>query len=240
MIVAPEIQSLGEWGWKGNDNGGSEVHWTTLPEGMPRTLHCRCKKGYQSSTSVHCPLPLVVDCVSGLTMHYTLRTLHLEAICSIEPGWDSKTTSEAYGLMKRIADSNCTISNRASFFYCYIRGINVKLQGSTMDVLDSISMVDHVKSFLAYVRNNSDNYFETVWNKMSKNSEKACVTSLEPPRQCSMQTQRNKTPARTSQQYLNMLYSFLFLTLSCSSSPCGLVVWHQKPLTPSLKFCICG
>ena len=71
-------------------------------------------------------------------------------------------------------------------------------------------MIEHVKSFCSSVRDNSDNHFETVGNTKSKNAEKACVTSLEPPRQCSMQTQHNKIRAGLSQHYLNMLYSFLF------------------------------
>ena len=48
MTVVPELPSPGDWGWKRKDNGGWEVHWTTLLEATKacrELLHCGCKKG---------------------------------------------------------------------------------------------------------------------------------------------------------------------------------------------------
>ena len=70
-----------------------------------------------------------------------------------------------------------------------------------MGNLDSYKMIDHVKSLLATVCNNSGTEFEVLWVKMSKMAEKDGITSLECPRLCSNQTQRNNVPAETSKEY---------------------------------------
>ena len=67
----------------------------------------------------------------------------------IESDWDSKTTSKAYGLMKIQPLLHlfklCFIF--FFFFFGYIRGISVKLQGSTMNILDSHKMIDYLSHY---------------------------------------------------------------------------------------------
>ena len=136
----------------------------------------------------------------------------LEAIGSLETDWDSKSSGDAYGLMKRITDSTFIASFQTVLhFFGYVRGLSAKLQGSTLGIIGAYKMIDHVRSLLSTIRNDVDTEFKMVWEKMCKMAEKAHIASLECPRQCSRQTQRNNIPAESSQQYFKRAIFIPFL-----------------------------
>ena len=62
--------------------------------------------------------------IQDLSVMYEPLLVSLEAIGSLEPGWDSKSVTEAYGLLKRITDSQfiACLPNVLHFFG-YTQGI---------------------------------------------------------------------------------------------------------------------
>jgi hypothetical protein len=121
----------------------------------------------------------------------------LEAICVVETFWDSKTVSEAYGLLKRITDPTFMVCLQTVLhMFGYIRGLSIKLQGTTKDIVQGYNMVAHVKSVLSTARVD-DRDFDQVFAQVTLMANKANVTSLDLPRQCKRQMHRNNVPAQT-------------------------------------------
>ena len=135
----------------------------------------------------------------------------LDAIGSLESGWDSKAVGEAYGLLKRITDSTfIACFQTVLHFFGYIRGLSSKLQGSTLDIVQGFEMVTHVQTLLTSFRTD-DIELDNVYTRMSKMAEVANLAALEPPRRCGRQTQRSNVPAETPQEYFKRAVVIPFL-----------------------------
>ena len=72
------------------------------------------------------------------------------------------------------------------------------LQGSTLDVLEGHQMVHSKSKIIATI--NDDNEFDKVYGIMLGMAEHAGMDTLDVPRICRGQTQRNNVPARSPKQ----------------------------------------
>ncbi len=89
----------------------------------------------------------------------------LEAIGILENNWDTKTVTDAYGLLKRIKDPMFIVCFQVVYhFFGYIRGFSIKLQGSTLDILQGYNMAENVKMVLSDARKN-DTEYDGVFSK---------------------------------------------------------------------------
>ncbi|WAR05158.1 hypothetical protein MAR_020527 [Mya arenaria] len=62
-----------------------------------------------------------------------------EAIGQTETGWDTKATTDAYGLLKRITDSGFIMCfHTVLHMFGYESGLSSKLQGSTLGIIERI------------------------------------------------------------------------------------------------------
>src|SRR5688572_19482417 len=92
----------------------------------------------------------------------------LDAIGSIEADWDSKTSTAAYGLLKSITDHAFIVSfHIVRHFFCYVKGLSAKLQGSTLDVIQGYEMVTSDRAALNNARQD-DSEWEHVFEKATK------------------------------------------------------------------------
>ena len=136
--------------------------------------------------------------------------LCLEAISSLEVGWDTKAVSSAYGLLKRITDSTFIASFQIVLnIFGYIKGLSTLLQGSSLDIIKAYQMVDQVRSMIAILRTDESEY-EDVFHKIEKMA-KFGGTDVRPPRRCSKQTLRNNMPAATAKEYFRKALFIPFL-----------------------------
>ena len=91
----------------------------------------------------------------------------LEAIGSLEPGWDSKSVTEAYGLLKHITDSQFIACLQTVWhFFGYTKGLSTKLQGSALDVVEEYGMVELLKTVLSNSRDDEAEY-DRVFARMT-------------------------------------------------------------------------
>ena len=72
-------------------------------------------------------------------------------------------------------------------------------------------MVEHVRYILANERVHDDTAFNNVYKKMLVMAKIASLPSIEPPRRCGLQTQRNNVDSDSSQQYFKRAVFLPFL-----------------------------
>ena len=129
----------------------------------------------------------------------------LEAIGSLEPGWDSKSVTEAYGLLKRITDSQfIACLQTVLHFFGYTKGLSTKLQGSALDVVEGYEMVELLKTVLSNSRHDEAEYDRVFARMVNMNELTGSNGVLEIPRRCGRQTQRNNVPAETPKVYYRL------------------------------------
>ena len=134
----------------------------------------------------------------------------LDNISMRETDWDTKTSGEAYGLMKKITDSVFIVAfNTVIHFFGYIKGLSVQLQGSSLDVIQGYGMVSHVRSVISEARNNTSE-FNSVFESCVLMANKA-NTTISIPRICGRQTQRSNISANSPSEYyrLNIYLAFV-------------------------------
>lgn len=135
----------------------------------------------------------------------------LEAIAHREIGWTTKAMTEANGLLMRITSSLFIASFITAFyFFGYLKGLSVKLQGNSINILSAYDMVDTVKSTLHRLRGD-DKTFTDMWKDMEKMAQIAGLDTLRIPRRCGRQTQRSNVPAESAQEYYRRAIILPFL-----------------------------
>ena len=124
-----------------------------------------------------------------------------DSISQQERCLDGKAIVEANGLLKKITDP-CFIFTFTvvHHFFGYFSGLSKKLQGSTIDIEQAYGLVDTVKEAVCGARND-ESIFERVFETASTMAKAANLTTLEPARQCSRQTQRNNVPSSSPKEY---------------------------------------
>ena len=92
--------------------------------------------------------------------------------------------------------------------YCgYFSGLSRKLEGSTLYIIQAYGMVEDVKSTVAELRNDEDE-FDKVFAKSTQMASTDNIPSLEPPRRCGRQTQRSNVPSSTPKEYFRIAIYF--------------------------------
>ena len=134
------------------------------------------------------------------------------AIGSLEPGWDSKSVTEAYGLLKCITDSQFIVCLQTVLhFFGYTKGLSTKLQGSALDVVEGYGTVELLKTVLSNSTHDEAEY-DRVFAKMTNMIELTGSSGvLEIPRRCGRETQRNNVPAETPKVYYRLAIYLPFL-----------------------------
>ena len=142
---------------------------------------------------------------------YEAIILCLEAIGILENNWDTKTVTDAYGLLKCIKDPMFIVCFQVVYhFFGYIRGLSIKPQGSTLDILQGYNMAENVKMVLSDARKN-DTEYDGVFSKATQMAEVANLESLQTPRRCGKQTQRSNVPGDTPKIYFKRTVYIPFL-----------------------------
>jgi hypothetical protein len=83
------------------------------------------------------------------------------------------------------------------YLFGFTRGLAIKLQGSSMDVINAFSHIDHIRDVMANAR---DDFDAKVYPAIEKMAETAgCTLSI--PRRCGRQIHRNNVTAASPMDY---------------------------------------
>jgi hypothetical protein len=121
----------------------------------------------------------------------------------VETDWDTKSRSEAYGLLKKIEDSNFIAAFQSILYLCnFVKDLNAQLQGSTIDTANANENVQQVKEVLQRARDGND-FAEKVFPKMEEMAQ-ISGEAITIPRRCGRQTYRNNVPTENPEEYFRV------------------------------------
>ncbi|WAR18852.1 hypothetical protein MAR_000690 [Mya arenaria] len=85
-------------------------------------------------------------------------------------------------------------------YFGYFSGLSKKLQGSSIDIIQAYDLVENVKELVDQARND-ESIYDKVFDRATQMGNSANLPSLQPPRQCSCQTQRSNVPSTCPKAY---------------------------------------
>ena len=103
--------------------------------------------------------------------------------------WDHDSKSTAASLLHGLTDFDfiVVLFLIAYFFLSHLSGITIKLQSSTMDIIDVYQQIDEIKIFYSEMRKNIDEHFHNIYEQSDR---MATTNDVQPskPRSCARQT----------------------------------------------------
>ena len=125
--------------------------------------------------------------------------------------WDHDSKSTANSLLRGITDFEFIVVFLTVYhFLSHLSGITVKLQSTTIDIIDAYCQVDDIKVFYKEIRKNIASEFHTVYEQAAR---MAATVDVQPsaPRNCSRQRHRPNSDAETTGGWyrVNMAIPFL-------------------------------
>ena len=154
----------------------------------------------------------------------------LEAIGTSGSNWNSKSMTEANGLLRAISSDKFIAAFQTNLHFSgYTKALSCLLQGSTQDILTAYKEVETVKDVFKGIREDSEKEFEDVYGSMCKMVKLHDRDELSIPRRCSRQTLRSNVEADTAQAYwrCSVFIPFLDHLLSELSSRFTQLRWQN-------------
>lgn len=140
---------------------------------------------------------------------YTYVVKALEVICAglhkseydaeyTEAVWDSKTKTEANGLLTAITNFQFIVNFMALYsFLSHLEGITVGLQKSALDILEAYSKVAEVKTTYRSLRDGIDGAFASIYRQAERVAAAVNVEPRMPRISTGRQTHRDNAPSYT-------------------------------------------
>ena len=128
-----------------------------------------------------------------------------------DASWDQDSKSTANSLLNGLTDFDfIAIFLTAYHFLSHLTGITVKLQSTTIDIIDAYQQIDEIKSFYKEVRKNITDEFHKVYQQSKR---MAATVNVEPskPRSCARQRHRPNADAETIEDWYRVNVAIPFL-----------------------------
>ena len=119
--------------------------------------------------------------------------------------------SRATSLLHSVTDFEfIAVFPTAYQYLLHLAGITVKLQSSTMDVVEAYKQIDEVRQFYKEIRGNVDMEFHKVYTQAER---MAAAVDVEPrkPRSCARQRHRPNTDSKTIEEWYQINAALPFL-----------------------------
>ncbi|KAL6484471.1 hypothetical protein MHYP_G00065160 [Metynnis hypsauchen] len=167
--------------------------------------------------------------------------LHTEKYSEdVTSGWEGKYKAEAYGLLSGLQNFGFILTFLTVYqVLSHLTGITVKLQSTSLDIIEAFSMVDEVKSVYKELRENIIDDFNQIYEQAVR---MAAQVNVEPtqPRAAGRQKHRENVPAEgVKEDYLrNMAIPFLDHVISefeSRFSPLSVSASRLMGLIPSVQ-----
>ena len=128
--------------------------------------------------------------------------LHKEDYSSdVTTGWEGKYRPEANGLLSGLVKFDFIVTFLTVYqMLSHLAGITVKLQSTSLDIVQAYSMVEDVKDVYKSIRETIDADFHTIYEQAVR---MAAAVDVEPekPRGAGRQMHRSNAPAESVEQY---------------------------------------
>lgn len=167
--------------------------------------------------------------------------LHTEEYSQdVTTGWDGKYNSEAYGLLSGLQNFGFILTFLTVYqVLSHLAGITVKLQSTSIDIIESFSMVDVVKTVYKELRETIEDDFNQIYEQTVRMAAQVNVQPYQ-PRATGRQTHRENVPAETVTDYYlrNMAIPFLDHVISefnSRFSPLSVTASRLMGLIPSIQ-----
>ena len=116
-------------------------------------------------------------------------------------GWDTKSVTDASGLLNQITSSNFIAAfQTCRYLFGFTKGLSILLQGSTMDLIRAYNEINLICEEFKDMREKSTKEFHVVYEEMNKMSTIA-KEDLRLPRRCAKQTLRNNLETNNIEDY---------------------------------------
>ena len=128
----------------------------------------------------------VLDCLS-------------EIATNSEMNWDSKTVTEAQGLVHNIHKSGFIAAFKVNLhMFAYIKPLSMLLQGCAMDVVTAYKEIRMIKEVFNDMKKNPEKEFKPIYRSMEDMAGEDGITM---PRVCQRQTSRSNVQALSPEEY---------------------------------------
>ena len=116
--------------------------------------------------------------------------------------WDGKNITEANELLSNITSPGFIAAFQVNLYiFGYTKPLSILLQGSTIDLCCAFKEINIVKLILLEIRNDSEQEFKRIYEKMVKMANKAGLEGMLVPRTCGRQNFRNNMDFTTPEEY---------------------------------------
>ncbi|KAL0162330.1 hypothetical protein M9458_041726 [Cirrhinus mrigala] len=156
----------------------------------------------------------------------------------VTTGWQGKDKAEANSLLSGLQNFGfiLTIYQLLS----HLTGITVKLQRTSVDIVEAFGMVDEVKNIYKELRETIEDDFNQIYEQAIRMAAQVNVQPTSQPRAAGRQTHRENVPAETVKDYYrrNMAIPFLdhvILEFEFRFSPLSITASRLLGLIPSIQ-----
>jgi hypothetical protein len=116
--------------------------------------------------------------------------------------WDSKTITEANGILTNITSSKFIAAFQTNLYFSgFLKSLSVLLQGSSLDLVTAYEEIDTIKAEFKSIRENAETEFKAVFQEMVRMRASVTDEAINIPRRCGRQTLRSNVEADTPEDY---------------------------------------
>ncbi|CAM4713081.1 unnamed protein product [Leuciscus chuanchicus] len=159
----------------------------------------------------------------------------------VTTGWQGKYKAEAYSLLSGLQNFGFILTFLTVYqVLSHLTGITVKLQKTSVDIVEAFSMVDEVKNIYKELRETIEDDFNQIYKQAIRMAAQVDVQPTSQPRVAGRQTHRENVPAETVKDYYrrNMAIPFLdhvILEFESRFSPLSVTASRLLGLIPSIQ-----
>ena len=135
------------------------------------------------------------------------RGLHREEVSELfQDGWDPSSRARASAILNAICSFNFIITFLVVYkMLSHLSGITVKLQGSTVDILQAFSEIESIKDNYKSLRTNINEQFHRIYEHVVFVAAKVNVEP-ERPRIAGRQAHRNNAPTTENENHIESYF----------------------------------
>lgn len=136
--------------------------------------------------------------------------LHIEEHGDTFGDWDSHNRSGAQQLLASISSFDfITVFVTVYQYLSHLSGVTVKLQSSSMDIVEAYAMIEDIKAVYKHEREDVDKGFKLIYDQSHRMAEKVGTTYM--PRVTTWQQHRSNNVALTPLDYYQKNVAIPFL-----------------------------
>ncbi|XP_051528113.1 52 kDa repressor of the inhibitor of the protein kinase-like [Myxocyprinus asiaticus] len=205
----------------------------------PLTDICRTRwaERHDAYSHFYCGFVFIVKALEVIAIG-----LHTEDYSQgVTTGWRGQYKAEAYSLLSGLQNFSFILIFLTIFqVLSHLTGITVKLQRTSVDIIETFSMVDEVKNIYKEQRETIEDDFNQIYEQAIRMAAQVNVQPTSQPRAAGRQTHRENVPAETVKDYYhrNMAIPFLdhvILEFESRFSPLSVTASRLLGLIPSIQ-----